>query len=105
MFYGKFSDDLLDLRLKHTVLGFLSLSAKIFAENFFRKLALDRKNCENFCLVKNSRYMVLSAREGISSDTGNKTKREKKQVLPNVEDRTLTVRPLCTANVVSYLAL
>ena len=59
-----FSVDLLDLRLKHTVLGVLSSSARnfveeeIFAGTNFRELAFDRENRENFCLAKISRYTV-----------------------------------------------
>ena len=69
-FQENFSVDLLDLRLKHTVLGVLSSSAKhfwrkkfsreqIFAGTNFRKLAFDCENRENFCLMKISRYTVL----------------------------------------------
>ena len=62
-FYNKFSVNLLDLQLKHTVLGFLIskkfLEEKIFAGTNFHELAFDRKNCENFCLAKISRYTVV----------------------------------------------
>ena len=47
-------------------------------------------------------YYCLQGKECISSDAGIEKKREKEQkkVLPHVEDRTLTVTPLCTANIV-----
>ena len=70
-----FSVDLLDLRLKHTVLSSVSSSAinfwrkkflqeQIFAGTDFAgtnfcKLAFDCENCENFYLVKISHYTVL----------------------------------------------
>ena len=64
MVLGQFSVDLLDLRLKHTVLGVLTSACQqeIFEEIFtgtnFRELVFDHKNCENFCLTKVSHYTV-----------------------------------------------
>ena len=59
-FYDKFFVDLLDLQLKHTVLGFLSsvskklLEEEIFAGTNFHKLAFDCENHENFPLYLRS---------------------------------------------------
>ena len=47
-FYNKFSFNLLDLRLKRTVLGVLSLSARNFWRKKFRELAFDRENRKKF---------------------------------------------------------
>ena len=47
--------------------------------------------------ISSLKYIIVSWRSYLSSDKGIKKKRKK--VLPNVEDRTLTVAPLFIANV------
>ena len=54
----------LDMRFNGNTLSFLNLSAKfleeeIFVGRNFHDLVFDRKNYENFCLAKISRYTVF----------------------------------------------
>ena len=62
-FYNKFSVNLLDLQLKHTVLGFLIskkfLEEKFSQEQIFVSWHLIAKIAKNFCLAKISRYTVV----------------------------------------------
>ena len=48
--------------------------------------------------ISSLKYIIVSWRSYLSSDTGIK-KKKKKKVLLNVEDRTLTVAPPFIANV------